>query len=70
MKTISEEEFKVKVISRLNALIVAFAISAFSITMSFAMFIMQNYQYLTQLLPPLFSGLIMLALIFYLAFRR
>jgi len=70
MKTISEEEFKAKVLSRLSAIAIALAISAFSIVMSFAMFIMQNYPYLTQLLPPLFSGLVVLVLIFYLAFRR
>ena len=70
MKQISEDEFKVKVLSRLSAIVVALAISAFSIVMSFAMFIIQNYQYITQLLPPLLSGLIMLILILYLAFRR
>jgi len=70
MKQISEDEFKVKVLSRLSAIAVALAISAFSIVMSFAMFIIQNYQYITQLLPPLLSGLIVLILILYLAFRR
>ena len=70
MRQISEDEFKVKVLSRLNAIAVASAISAFSIVMSFAMFIIQNYQYITQLLPPLLSGLIVLILILYLAFRR
>jgi len=70
MRQISEDEFKVKVLSRLNAIAVALAISAFSIVMSFAMFIIQNYQYITQLLPPLLSGLIVLILILYLAFRR
>jgi len=70
MRQISEDEFKVKVLSRLNAMAVALAISAFSIVMSFAMFIIQNYQYITQLLSPLLSGLIVLILILYLAFRR
>ena len=70
MRQINEDEFKVKVLSRLNAIAVALAISAFSIVMSFAMFIIQNYQYITQLLPPLLSGLIVLILILYLAFRR
>jgi len=70
MRQISEDEFKVKVLSRLNAIVVALAISALSIVMSFAMFIIQNYQYITQLLPPLLSGLIVLILILYLAFRR
>jgi len=70
MKQISEDEFKVKVLSRLSAIAVALAISAFSIVMSFAMFIIQNYQYITQLLPPLLSGLVVLILILYLAFRR
>ena len=70
MKQISEDEFKVKVLSRLSAIAVALAISAFSIVMSFAMFIIQNYQYITQLLSPLLSGLIVLILILYLAFRR
>jgi len=70
MRQISEDEFKVKVLSRLSAIAVALAISAFSIVMSFAMFIIQNYQYITQLLPPLLSGLIVLILILYLAFRR
>jgi len=70
MRQISEDEFKVKVLSRLNAIVVALAISALSIVMSFAMFVIQNYQYITQLLPPLLSGLIVLILILYLAFRR
>jgi len=70
MKQISEEEFRTKVMSKLNALIVALAISAFSIVMSFVMFIMQNYKYVTQLLPPLISGLAVMILIFYIALRR
>jgi len=70
MRQINEEEFKVKVLSRFNAIVVALAISAFSITMSFAMFIMQNYQYITQLLPPLLSGLIVVVVILYVAIRR
>jgi len=70
MKQVSEEEFRTKVISKLNALIVALAISAFSIVMSFVMFIMQNYKYVTQLLPPLISGLAVMILIFYIALRR
>jgi len=70
MKQIDEEEFRTKVMSKLNALIVALAISAFSIVMSFVMFIMQNYKYVTQLLPPLISGLAVMILIFYIALRR
>ena len=70
MKQISEDEFKAKVLSRLNAMVVALAVSAFSIAMSFAMFIIQNYQYITQLLPPLLSGLIVVVVILYVAIRR
>jgi len=70
MRQISEEEFKVKVLSRLNAMVVALAISAFSIVMSFVMFITQNYQYITQLLPSLLSGLAAAVVIFYIALRK
>jgi len=70
MKQISEEEFKVKVLSRLNAIVIALAVSAFSIVMSFAMFILQNYHYITQLLPSLLSGLVAAVVIFYIALRK
>jgi len=70
MRQISDEEFKAKVVSRFSALVVAMAILAFSATMSFAIFVVQNYKYINQFIIPLVSGVAVLVVVFYLAFRK
>ena len=70
MRQISEEEFREKVVSRFSALVVAMAILAFSATMSFAIFVVQNYKYIDQFIIPLLSGVVILVVVFYLAFRK
>jgi len=70
MKQTSEEEFREKVVSRLSAVVIALAILAFSAMMSFAMFVIQNYKYINQFIIPLVSGVVILIVMFYLAFRK
>jgi len=70
MKQISDEEFKKKIVSRLSAVVIALAILAFSAMMSFAMFVIQNYKYISQFIIPLVSGVAVLVVVFYLAFRK